>query len=221
MVYFKGENLSGVEPIKTQYGGIDLNNLISAYLLDTTRQTQEDVPDVSLNLAATLDSWQKEKEAEQNIQFNTLKSDLRKIATSSMEILDFTIDESKFMFSAKQNADIPVLIKPRLIGTNSTPEVRHIEKGKLYIYDIKEDRNYEVAAPGENVPVWLDTSRHYMTIEKNKIYITEYDGQNKTLVYSGPFEKNFVTTTPNGNRIFFLTTFSPDVPLNLYALLVR
>jgi hypothetical protein len=210
------------EQVKTEiYGGVDLNNVISAFLLDTGKQTQEDVPDVSLNLAQILDGWQKERVQEKALQFNALKSDLRKIASSSMEIKDFTVDESKFIYLAKESRDIPVLIMPRLVGTNSTPEVRKIVQGKTYVYDIKEDRNYLIENPGEKLPMWLDTSRHFLTVESSKIYVTEYDGQNKTRVYSGSFDPSFVAAATNGNRVYFLTSFSPDLPLNLYALLVR
>jgi hypothetical protein len=220
--------------------------VVTAYLLDVTKSVNgEDVPDVSLTLDQTLDNWQKESKAESASQFNLLKKDVAKVASSSMEILSLTVDESRFMYSAKQNATIPIIIKPRMVGTNSTPETREIQKDNLYIYDIKEDRNYRISnieyrisnkdisenlypaesegrsGAGFNLPQWLATSRHYITVEDSKIYVTEYDGTNKTLVYSGPFEKNFVVPTASGNRILFLTSLGFDLPLNLYALLVR
>jgi hypothetical protein len=39
---------------------------------------------------------------------------------------------------------LPIIINPRLIGTDSTAEVRNIQKGSIYVYDIKEDRNYKI-----------------------------------------------------------------------------
>jgi hypothetical protein len=236
LIYFYYEIEESIPQVKM---GIDLVRVAAAYLVDTTKSVNgEDVPDVSFTLDQILDSWQKEIKTENANQFNILKKDLKKIASSSMEILSFTADESRFVYSAKQNTVIPIIVNPRLVGTNSTPENREIKKGNLYIYDIKEDRNYEVQNsppkadqplaendknPNENLnlPQWLATSRHYITVEDSKIYVTEYDGTNKTLLFSGPFEKNFVVPTASGNRIIFLTSLSSDLPLNLYALLVR
>lgn len=204
------------------YGNIDLTNLSSAYIFDVGRETDgTDTPDVSLTLVDTLSSWKKEKDQVRGSQFNLLKKNLQRVASASMEIRDFTVDESKFIYAAKQDAEIPLIIKPPLVGTNSIIETRKIEKGKLYVYDLREDKNYEIKEPGDTAPLWLDTSRHYMTVLDHKIFVTEYDGENRKIVYAGPFDKDFVTPSANGNRIFFLTSLSPDLPLNLYALLVR
>ncbi len=221
LVYFESE--TGSESTENQKKmGIDLSRVISAYLLDTTKSVNgEDVPDVSLTLDQTLDNWEKEKKQEEINQFNILKKEVKKIASSSMEIISFTVDESKFMFRAKENVELPIIVKPRLIGTNSIPENRSLKKGNLYIYDIKEDKNYEIQNPGALFPAWLATSRHYITVEDNKIFVTEYDGTNKTMVYSGPFEKSFVVPSASGARILFLTSLSSDLPLNLYGLLIR
>lgn len=228
LVYFpttlaSGE-LRGASPPEQNseiYGNVNLTNLTSAYLLDATRQSNGDAPDVSFSLGDTLNSWQKEKDQDSLNQFNLLKKNLQKIASSSMEIRDFTVDESKFIYQAKRDFELPLILNPRIVGANSISENRSAVKGHFYVYDIKEDKNYEIVSPGDSEPQWLDTSRHYMTVEDHKIFITEYDGQNRKTVYAGPFDKNFVTPTANGNRIFFLTSLSPDLPLNLYALLMR
>lgn len=229
LVYFENEpdkkNLNEQENLvdntRTEYGGIDLNLVSAAFLLDTAKQGQEDSPDVTLTLSSILDSWQKERKLTESLEINSLKKSLQKIASSSFEILEFTQDETKFIYRAKENVEIPVLIKPPLVGVNSTPESRKIEKGKFYVYDIREDRNYLIREPGEKIPMWLDTNRHYLTFSDTKIYVTEYDGENKTAVYSGHIENKFVAPAPRGNRVYFLTSFSSDTPLNLYALILR
>lgn len=275
LVWFENSVINGEESIPQENSSvqssleINLAGVTSAYLFDVTSLNDgTDVPDVSLTLDQTLESWQGLATQEKANQYNFLKKDLRRVATSSMEILSFSADESKFMYAAKKDMEIPVLIKPRIIGANTIPENRKIKKDYLYIYDIREDRNYPIITnnnkisenlypaesegrsgasesqnqisdsidvfsalsdtsqisvnPESNLfPRWLATSRHYITVESNKIYVTEYDGTNKTVLYSGPFEKNFVVPTASGTRILFLTTLSPGLPLNLYALLIR
>lgn len=65
---------------------------------------------------------------------------------------------------------------------------------------------------------WFPNSKHLIFIEDSSIKIMEYDKTNITTLYSGPFANNFVYPWPNGDRMVILTSFSPDAPLNLYAL---
>jgi len=69
-----------------------------------------------------------------------------------------------------------------------------------------------------NTVQWFPDSRHLLFIRDNKIEIMEYDGTNLTTLYSGPFTRNFTYPWPDGSRLLILTAFSPDSPLNLYAI---
>ncbi len=46
----------------------------------------------------------------------------------------------------------------------------------------------------------------------------EYDGQNRTTLYSGPFVNRFLYPWPDGSRLLIQTSFSPETPANLYAI---
>lgn len=65
---------------------------------------------------------------------------------------------------------------------------------------------------------WFPDSRHVFYVDQGRIYIVEYDGTNKTPVYSGPFMNNFVYPWPDGSRLVILTSFSASTPPNLYAI---
>lgn len=65
---------------------------------------------------------------------------------------------------------------------------------------------------------WFPDSKHLIFVEDSTIKIIEYDRTNLTTLYSGPFANSFTYPWPNGDRIVILTSFSPDAPLNLYAL---
>jgi len=65
---------------------------------------------------------------------------------------------------------------------------------------------------------WFPDSKHLIFVENGSVNIMEYDTTNLTTLYSGPFANNFVYPWPNGDRLVILTSFSPDAPLNFYAL---
>lgn len=56
--------------------------------------------------------------------------------------------------------------------------------------------------------VWYSDSRHLVFSHADTISIAEYDGANKILVYSGPFEPQFLATSSDG-RIVILTNINP------------
>lgn len=68
-----------------------------------------------------------------------------------------------------------------------------------------------------NTLQWFPDSKHILFAKDQQIHIMEYDGTNNTVVYSGPFKEDFVYPWPDGSKILILTSFSPDSPMNLYA----
>ncbi|AKM81807.1 MAG: PEGA domain protein [Candidatus Pacebacteria bacterium GW2011_GWF2_38_9] len=77
--------------------------------------------------------------------------------------------------------------------------------------------NYYTAAK-LNTMQWFPDSKHLLFVEDGKIKIMEYDGQNVTTVYSGPFANDFVYPWPDGSKLIIKTSFSPDSPDNLYVI---
>ncbi len=69
-----------------------------------------------------------------------------------------------------------------------------------------------------NTIQWFPDSKHLLFVEAGKIKIMEYDGQNITTVYSGPFASDFVYPWPDGSKLIIKTSFSPDSPDNLYVI---
>lgn len=65
---------------------------------------------------------------------------------------------------------------------------------------------------------WFPNSRHILSTANNQIKIAEYDNTNLTTLYSGPFSQDFIYPWPDGSKLVILTSFSPDSPLNLYAI---
>ncbi len=98
--------------------------------------------DISSTYAFIQKNWEEQRITQIQQQLAAFKKEIVDIATSSAQILWLSPDESKILYEATAAATLPQVIKPPLIGTNSTEEVRQIEPGKIYVYDSKEDKNY-------------------------------------------------------------------------------
>ncbi|MBI3980594.1 PEGA domain-containing protein [Candidatus Microgenomates bacterium] len=219
----------------------------NAFLLQT--ENLNTVPkDITPTLSLTLKEWQEEEEIKTTDQFSTLKPALINLATNSASLVHFAPDESKILYVATSSAQIPQIIKPALIGTNSQPQERDLKPGNLYVYDIKEDKNFRIASANElkfanpqdlsslvnlqslfdtqtiraeNITFqWMADSRHLLIVQPDKISLMEYDGTNKSTVYAGPFEDALVFPWPNGTKVVLLTSLNSIVSknFNLYTL---
>lgn len=212
---------------------INKNGLITNYLLTTggINPTPQDVTTTLTNLLAT---WQKEIQTTETSQLASLRPTLRDIIKQHFRILSWSPDETKVLYQASQSATIPLIIIPPLIGSDNSPQQRDIEDGKVYVYDIKEDKNYKLDAAikldsaSESIqPVssqmqlpmqWLADSKHLLYLHDKKIEIMEYDSTNKTTVYAGPFIDGFAIPWPNGSKFVILTNLgNADIAPNLYT----
>ena len=210
-----------------------------SYLLESDRTN--DVPKFVVDLPALFKDWEELRQAKSKEKLLSLKEDAMHVATASMKILSFSPDETKILYEASQSATLPILIDPPLIGTNPTEEVRTIKQGNLYVYDVKEDRNYAISAvqpikitpPANQQPAisnqqlspiqWLPTSRHLLITGKDKVEVMDCDGTNRKTVYAGPFWDGFVAPWGNAGRIVILTNLNPAAQTanNLYAVNIR
>ncbi|MDH5533029.1 MAG: PEGA domain-containing protein [Candidatus Pacebacteria bacterium] len=68
-----------------------------------------------------------------------------------------------------------------------------------------------------NTYQWMPDSKHIVVASDDKINIKTYDNTNDTTVYSGPFTDNFIYPWPDGSKLLILTSFSPETPVNFYA----
>ena len=68
---------------------------------------------------------------------------------------------------------------------------------------------------------WFPDSYHLIITTDKSIDIVEYDGTNRTTVYSGPFDPSLVYPWPDGSRLITLIKFSPQTPPNLYTIKLK
>jgi len=209
-------------------------------LLDSDRlNPATDLIDVTDNLVGIKQRWQQEEKIRQDAQLSKLPPKLLETIDSRVADIQFSPDETKILYTATASASIPQGIISPLLASSTQPESRNLEPGKVYVYDLKEDRNFVVMENGEckieniiNSQLsirnlqgctlrWFPTSKHIFLVQKDKISIIEYDGTNLVDVYSGPFENSFAFPFPAGNRLLVLTSIGKDTPPNLYAISLR
>ncbi len=196
--------------------------LNSYYLLEADKLN--DPPSAVTNITSLARDWRDIKTTKDKEKLAGLKEDLLAVATGSMKIVNFSPDETKILYEATNSATITQIIKPPLIGTNPTAEVRTLKPGNIYVYDIKEDRNYLVGEM-KNLPdlQWLPNSKHLLLVEKDKIEVMEFDATNRKTVYAGPFWDGFVVPWTTGTKLLILTNLNPSASAinNLYAVNLR
>lgn len=198
----------------------DFNNF--AYLLSLDGENIQPF-DITNSKDTLLTAWVEEKEKETIKILETYPKEIRKIATSSCQVISFSPDETKVLYQAKKYIDLPFVITPILIGTNQTPDERSLKKDVLYIYDKKEDKNYVItnnqlltlnqtpfSILNSQFPIlWYPDSKHLINNETKRISVIDYDNTNRQTIYSGPFENYFFSTTTDG-KIVILANLNPE-----------
>ncbi len=178
--------------------------------------------DVTNQLQTIKADWEEEEELRFKSQSTKLPPKLLEILTDSAQNLEFSLDETKILYAATASAQIPKELIPPLPSISTQPEQRKLEPGKIYVYDLKEDKNFYLMDQDESKKLaWFPTSKHLFLVQEGKITILESDNTNWVDVYTGPFDDQYAFPFPAGNRILVLTSLGKETPPNLYAISLR
>lgn len=188
---------------------------IKYYVFDIDTLTEN--PQELFDIKTLQNDWNILKEQHDKEKLSTLPKLFTDVATSSARFITFSPDETKILYQASTSATLPIIKLPRLLGPNSTDEIRTIKKDYTYVYDIKEDRNYLVST-ATSMPQWLPTSRHLVLVSKNTVEIMDFDGINRHTAYAGPFWDSFAVPWASGGKLVILTNLNPQASSmnNLY-----
>lgn len=193
------------------------------YLLSTTG-ANPNPQDVTETFSSIQAQWEKQLAEKSQSQLSSLRVSLQAFAKDNWNILAWSPDQTKILYEASTSATMPQIITPALIGTNSIPEQRVLEEHAVYVYDTKEDKNYQLVGPDKTVGVdyklvWFPDSVHLIYVHDKKIDLVEYDKTNDTTVYAGPFIDSDVFPWNNGTKVVMLTDFNnPSTQPNLYTI---
>lgn len=182
--------------------------------------------DVTFTHENIMADWQNIK-ARKNEEFMTaVPLTVREILEEKTADIRFSPDETRILYQATASAALSLAVTPPIIGSNPTSEVRQLEPGKYYIYDIKEDKNYFItdlkSIKEPQRLAWYTDSKHILMIENASIHIIDYDGANKRVIYSGPFEDHIVYSWTSPGKVVILTNLNnPKALPNLYEIDLR
>ncbi len=192
------------------------------FLLSTSEfKSQSNLVNIAAQREKVLTAWKQKADELLNSQLQKLPESLSDIFLNKTSNISFSPDENKILYEASASATITEgLIKP-LPGSSTQKEDRNIQKGKKYVFDVKEDKNFEVGASNDTI-YWLPNSRNLLIPEKDKISISDYDGTNKITLYSGSYISPNAFPSASSSRIYLLTNLgSQNSPLNLYSLSLK
>ena len=192
-----------------------------------------------VNLASkkdeTLADWDKKANQKLEAQLKNIEPQIADILKRKTKFLTFSPDETKVLYQATGDIEIPANIVKQLPGASTQKQERKLTPGQTYIYDIKEDRNFLIEenpnflsignSPEGNatkVLTWFPTSRNLVLAEENKVTIMDYDGTNRQIVYSGSYATPHAFPILSTDRILILTNLGASDSLpNLYAVTIK
>lgn len=210
------------------------------YLLDSSQlNSMVNLANMAALWPQTAETWEKESQLRQEARSKKIPEAMLKILANNTSSLSFSPDGTKVLYLATASAEIPEHLIPPVLAASTQPESRQIEGGRVYVYDIKEDKNFQIpftpAPPTPtpkvsakspkptptpvplppsssqfSLPRWLPTSRHLYWIENDKVVACEYDTTNLIPIYSGPFVNPFVFVSSSANRLVILSKTGID-----------
>ena len=211
-------------------------------LLKTTSfNDADDLKDVTAQLPVILAEWHELLDKKDQQLFKELPEFIQYIATTSAQAVYFSPDEEKLLYTATSSAQIPQELIPSLPASSTQSEIRQLEPGGIYVYDLKEDKNFKLGQTEIKIitslssleqltsrysPLtlqstqWYPDSNHVIIVKDDKIIIADYDSTNHQTVYAGPFADSFAFPWPNGSRLLILASLNGGSNLspNLYSI---
>lgn len=197
-----------------------------AYLLNTNEMNTS-LLDVTDSVSALTDAWSLIKQSTIASVLDGYHDTVRQFLTSNVRIIDISADRTRILYEATASATLKPVLKKPLIGANQTEQVRTVNPAYMYVYDVREDRNYQILDSNDSdqqhaLPLFHPNSKNIILDERNAIGVVDYDGLNRQKLYSGPYDKQFFSITADG-RVLILTKFNQgDVSgYDLYSLGIR
>lgn len=135
----------------------ETGSLISTAILLAADKLNDEagVRDASSRLPVLLAQWIQSLDIKDAEKLGKLADPIKELMVSGADVVYFSPDELKILYAPIADASIPTGIIPDLPSESTQPETRDIKRNSIYIYDIKEDRNYEINQAVLNAPLRL------------------------------------------------------------------
>lgn len=114
-------------------------------LIDPSRSNNPDtMPDITAQLPTIFSQWEEEMYRRDRQRLALFPTEIQKIATESAVNAYFSPDGEKLLYTATAAFTLPDSLIPEKVASNTQPQARTTEIGKMYIYDREEDRQFVV-----------------------------------------------------------------------------
>ncbi len=102
--------------------------------------------DVTARLPLIYNDWNDYLDKQDHERLKELPEFMQTVATESAEMFSFSPDNEMMLYLAKEKVTIPDKLIDPLPSSSTQTESRSIEPGNVYVYDLKEDKNFWVAS---------------------------------------------------------------------------
>jgi hypothetical protein len=131
---------------------------ILAHFTETTRESSnylisadslndmEKLPDVTARLSVIFSEWEEDISLRETKQFMLLPDNLREIATASAVNVYFSPNEQRVLYTSTGYATLAANLIKTPPATSTQPEEREIKPGYIYVYDLIEDKNFNIGS---------------------------------------------------------------------------
>lgn len=115
-------------------------------VISTDKKTDlSSAPDIGWKKKTILSEWEHDMYLRERQFMAKFPREIAQIATESAKNVYLSPDKKRLLYTATASATIPAELVPALPASNTQPEVRTLEPGKIYVYDREEDKNFEIA----------------------------------------------------------------------------
>lgn len=213
---------------------LELNKL--SYLLPAASTTLEPSRvNITSRKTAILKTWDTSKKTRLDSHIAKLEPDVQNLLRETASALVFSPDERMILYTASKSATLKEDLIKEFPGSSTQKQVRDIKADHTYIYDIKEDRNFLIDDNAKDLVIeggftstatrrisFFPTSRNLILVEPNKVYVMDYDGTNRQVVYEGNYVSPYAFPTLSSDRIIILTNLGAEDKLpNLYSVGIK
>lgn len=173
--------------------------------------------DITPSVQSTLNSWAEDSKVQDKALLDTITNQRVKNIASASATLKWSPDETKIMYGSAMSSPSATTKATAIVKDQKSLQPQITQITDMKVYDLEEDREYSL--PAARSYMWLSTSQHIVLVEDQSISVVEFDGNNKSIIYGGGFEKDLVFPWPDASRLVFITSFptpTASVP-NLYG----
>jgi len=109
-------------------------------------QSRSELTDATNTADTLISEWTEEYEKRRVIKLRNFPSRIQEIATSSASSYYISPDENMILYTATASATLSDrLLESEVQASSTQPQTRTIRPGATYVYDLREDRNFEIA----------------------------------------------------------------------------